>query len=98
MDQVDLGRGVAEDGLEVLPHVDVDFALPLGQPLVDDLLEKFQLPVPDPNLQDAQLLQARHQVHGDFHVPLQQVAEGIVGQRHRPRQDHAGPNLVYGDS
>ncbi len=98
MDQVDFGRGVAEDGLEVLPHVDVDFALPVGQPLVDDVFEEFQLPMTDPDLENPQLLQPRHQVHGDLDVALQQVAEGIVGQGDGPRQHHARPNLLYGDS
>ena len=98
MDQVDLGRRVAEDGLEVLPHVGVDFALPVGQPLVDDLLEEFQLPMADPDFQDAHLRESRDEIHGDLHVALQQIAKGIVGQRHGTGQNHARPNLVDGNS
>ena len=81
MHQVHFHGGVAQDGLEVLPHVDVDFALLVGQPFVDDLFQEFQFPMAHPDLEDAQLLQARDEVHGDFHVALQQIAEGIVGQR-----------------
>jgi hypothetical protein len=51
-DHVDLRTGVADHGLEVLPHADVHFALVIAEPLVDEVFEELQLPVPDPNLID----------------------------------------------
>jgi len=87
-EHVELGGRVADDGVEAPPHAAVDVLLQVAQALVQDLFEKFQVPMADPDLVDPQLHQARHQLHGDLPLPRQQKAVGILRQGNGPGEDH----------
>ena len=52
--------------------------------------KELQLAVTDPNLVDPQLPQARHEIHGDLAVPLQQIPVGVLRQGNGPGENHPG--------
>ncbi len=98
MNQIELHGGVAHDGFEVPSHMRIDFTLVIGKPFVDEVFQKLEIPVTNPDLEDPHLFQSRHQVDRDFPIPLQQEAVGIVGIRDWPGQDHSRLDSADGNS
>ena len=75
-----------------------EIAKMIAEPFVDHPFEEFEIAKSDPDLEHAQLFQARHEIQRDFDIPLEQKVTRIVRQGNGPREDHPWFDILNGNA